>query len=41
MEALRSAGKRNTIPEKQHYLLNKKVEDNTLMKFLTYKNPTT
>jgi hypothetical protein len=42
MEALRSASKCNTIPEKQHDLLNNKVENNTVMKILTYKiNPTT
>jgi hypothetical protein len=42
MEALRSASKCNTIPEKQHNLLNNKVENNTIMKLLTYKiNPAT
>jgi hypothetical protein len=42
MEALTSARKCNTIPEKQHDLLNNKVEKNTIMKMLTYKiNPTT
>jgi hypothetical protein len=41
MEAMRSATKCNTIPEKQHDLLNNK-ENNTIMKLLTYKiNPTT
>jgi hypothetical protein len=41
MEALRSASKCNTIPEKQHDLLNNKAE-NTIMKLLTYKmNPST
>jgi hypothetical protein len=42
MEALRSASKCNTIPEKQHDLLNNTVENNTIMKLPTYKiNPTT
>jgi hypothetical protein len=42
MEALRSAGKCNTIPGKQHDLLNNKVENNTGMKTLTYQiNQTT
>jgi hypothetical protein len=42
MEALRSASKCNTIPEKQHDILNSKVENITVMKLLTYKiNPTT
>jgi hypothetical protein len=42
MEAVRSASKCNTIPEKQHDLLNNKVENNTIVKLLTYKiNPTT
>jgi hypothetical protein len=42
MEALRSAIKRNTIPEQQHDLLNHKIKKNTIMKLLTYKiNPTT
>jgi hypothetical protein len=42
LEALRIASKCNTIPEKQHDLLNNKVENNTIMKLLTYKiNPTT
>jgi hypothetical protein len=41
MKALRSASKYNTIPEKQHYLLNNKVAKNTSMKLPTYKiNPT-
>jgi hypothetical protein len=41
MKALRSASKCNTIPEKQHELLNNKVAKNTSMKLLTYKiNPT-
>jgi hypothetical protein len=40
MEALRSANKCNTISEK-HDLLNK-VQNNTIMKLLTYKiNPVT
>jgi hypothetical protein len=37
MEALRSANKCNTIPEKQHNLLNNKAENNTIMKFLLRK----
>jgi hypothetical protein len=42
LEALRSASKCNSIPEKQHDLLSNKVENNTIMKILTYKiNPTT
>jgi hypothetical protein len=42
MEALRSATKCNTIPEKQYDLLNNKVAQNTIMKLLTYKiNPAT
>jgi hypothetical protein len=42
MEAVRSANKCNTIPEKQRELLNNNVENNTIMKLLTYKiNPTT
>jgi hypothetical protein len=42
MEALRSASKCNTSLEKQHDLLNNKVENNTIMKLLIYKrNPTT
>jgi hypothetical protein len=42
MEALRSASKCNTVPEKQFDLLNTKVENNTIMKLLTNKvNPTT
>jgi hypothetical protein len=41
MEALRCASKCNAIPD-EHDLLNKKVENNTIMKLLTYKiNPTT
>jgi hypothetical protein len=42
VEAVRSVSKCNTIPEKQHDLLNNKVENNTIMKLLTYKiNPAT
>jgi hypothetical protein len=43
MEALVSASKCNTIPDKQHNLLNSKVENNnTIMKLLTHKiNPAT
>jgi hypothetical protein len=40
MEALRNASKCNTIPEKQHGLLNNKAPKNTIMKLITYKiNP--
>jgi hypothetical protein len=42
MEALRSASKCNTIPAKQHDLPNNIVENNKILKILTYKlNPTT
>jgi hypothetical protein len=42
MEAVISEIECNTIPEKQHDLLNNKVENNTIMKLLTYTiNPTT
>jgi hypothetical protein len=42
VEALRSASKCNTIPEKLRGLLKNKVENNTIMKLLTYKiNQTT
>jgi hypothetical protein len=41
MEPLRNASKWNTIPEKPHDLLNSKVENNTIMKLLTYKINTT
>jgi hypothetical protein len=42
VEALRSASKCNTIPDKQHDLQNNNVESNTIMKRLTYKiNPST
>jgi hypothetical protein len=36
MEALRSVSKCNKIPEKQHDLVNNKVENNAVMKVLTY-----
>jgi hypothetical protein len=35
MEDLRSASKCNTIPEKEHDLLNSEAENNTIMKLLT------
>jgi hypothetical protein len=42
MEALRSARKCNTIPAKQHNLLNNKIKNNTIIKLLSYKrSPTT
>jgi hypothetical protein len=42
VEALRCASKCNTIPEKQHDLLNNTVENNIIMKLLMFKiNPTT
>jgi hypothetical protein len=42
VEALRSASKCNSIPEKQQNLVNNEVENNTLLQLLTYKiNPTT
>jgi hypothetical protein len=37
MKALRSARKCNTLPKKQHGLLNNKAENTTVMKLLTYK----
>jgi hypothetical protein len=37
MEALRNASKCNTFPEKQHDLLDNNVENNIIMKLLTYK----
>jgi hypothetical protein len=41
MEDMRSASKRNTIPDKQHDLLNRKAENNTFIMPVTYKiNPT-
>jgi hypothetical protein len=42
MEALRSASKCNTIPEKQYNLLKNKLKNNTIIKLLTYNiSPTT
>jgi hypothetical protein len=42
MEALRSASKCNTIPDKQHNLLNNEIKNDTIIKLLTYNiSPTT